>query len=193
MRPMKAIILVGVPGCGKSSILKEVAGKRPSIAIVNYGDKMLEEANAEGLTRDQLRKLDFSAQQEIGIRAAKRIQRENRGVTLIDTHALIKTAAGFCPGLPQEVLNVLSPKVLAWVECPPSLIIQRRKKDSSRARDEETEEELALHQELTRSCLAACSMASGALLCRIVNRDASIEQNCQPFIQLIDQLATVSQ
>lgn len=187
---MKTIILVGVPGSGKSSILKEIVRKSSLVAVVNYGDKMLEEASAEGLTRDMLRKMPISSQQEIGIRAAKRIMQGKNEMTIVDTHALIKTEVGFCPGLPKEVLKVLSPKALAWIECPPSLILQRRKSDPSRTRDNETEEELTIHQELTRSYLAACSMETGALLCKIMSRDLSIEKNCQPFIRLIEQLST---
>jgi adenylate kinase len=185
---MKTIIVVGIPGSGKSSILKEVIRNFPLLPVVNYGDKMLEEANAEGLTRDMLRKMTFSAQQQIGVRAAERIMQSKNELTIIDTHALIKTDVGFCPGLPKEVLTVLSPKALAWVECPPSLILQRRKSDLSRTRDNETEEDLAIHQELTYSYLTACSMETGALLCRITNREPSIEKNCKPLISLIKQL-----
>jgi adenylate kinase len=188
---MKTITLVGVPGSGKSSILKEILVKCPSVTIVNYGDKMLEEANAEGLSRDQLRKLSISSQQEIGIRAAKRIMQGKSGITIIDTHALIKTEVGFCPGLPKEVLKVLSPKALVWIDCPPSLILKRRHSDSSRTRDHETEEELTIHQELTHSYLAACSMETGAILCRITNIDPSIEKNCHPLVRLIEQLGRV--
>lgn len=185
---MKTIILVGVPGSGKSSILKEVLRKCPSVIIANYGDQMLKVANAEGLTRDMLRKLPISSQQEIGIKAAKQIIQGKNEITIIDTHALIKTEVGFCPGLPKEVLKVLSPKALVWIECPPSLILERRKDDTSRTRDLETEEDLTIHQELTHSYLAACCMETGAILCRIVNRDPSIEKNCRPLIRLLEQL-----
>jgi len=187
---MKTIVLVGIPGSGKSSILKEIAHKRPSVAIVNYGDTMLEESKAAGLTRDMLRKMPIASQQEVGMRAAKKIMQDVDEITIIDTHALVRTDNGFCPGLPKEILKILSPKILAWVECPPSLIMQRRKSDASRTRDYETEENLMLHQELTRAYLSACSMETGALLYGIENYDASIEKNCQPFIQLIDRLAS---
>ncbi len=187
---MKTIVLVGVPGCGKSSILKEIVRRFPSIRVVNYGDKMLEEAALEGLTRDKLRKLPLSDQQEIGLRAAKKIVQEKSAIAIVDTHALIRTKTGFCPGLPKQVLDTLSPKALVWIECPPSLILERRAKDHSRNRDEESEEELALHQDLTRSYLAACSMETGAVLCGLSNRGSSIEQNCLPLVHLIEQLTT---
>ncbi len=181
---MKTIILVGIPGCGKSSILRETIRKVPSVTVANYGDKMLEEAAESGLSRDQLRKLSFEEQREIGIRAAHRIMQEKS--TIIDTHALIRMKTGFIPGLPKEVLKILSPKALVWIECPPALILQRRASDPSRNRDDETESELLIHQELTRSYLSACSMETGALLCYLSNVSASIENNCLPLVRLIE-------
>jgi adenylate kinase len=185
---MKTIILVGIPGSGKSSILQETMNQVPSIRVINYGDKMLEIASSEGLTRDMLRKMPVADQQKIGVKAAKKITREGGDITIVDTHALIRTDAGFCPGLPYKVLEILEPKACAWIECPPALIIERRSKDRSRTRDEESEEELALHQELTRAYLSACSMATGAILCRIVNDSPSITQNAFPLIELIQNL-----
>lgn len=183
---MKTIILVGIPGAGKSSILQEAARQLPSIAVVNYGDKMLEEAALEGITRDLLRKLPFNEQQQIGVKAARKImQQKTDGISIIDTHALIRTNIGYCPGLPLEVLNILSPKAFALVECSPHLILERRALDRKRIRDEETEKDLSIHQELTRSFLTACSMHTGALLCCIQNNTPSITQNILPLIHLI--------
>jgi adenylate kinase len=187
---MKTIILVGIPGSGKSTILQEAMRVLPYIQVVNYGDQMLEEAAFEGISRDSLRKLPFKDQQKIGVKAAKKmIQKETNKITIIDTHALIRTDAGFCPGLPLEVLEILSPKALVWVECQPSIIIQRRSQDSARKRDLETEEELSLHQELTRSFLAASSMYTGAILCRISNEGQSVQQNAAPLIHLLQKIS----
>lgn len=182
---MKVIILVGVPGCGKSTILSETMRQVPDVRVVNYGDKMLEEAALIGLTRDQMRKMPLAEQQEIGVRAARKIMQEKGEVVIVDTHALIRTQIGFCPGLPKQVLQILCPKALVWIECPPSLILKRRRNDPSRVRDEETEEEIQLHQELVRAYLAACAMETGALLCKLQNSDSSVEKNCQPLVQLI--------
>lgn len=186
---MKTIVLVGIPGSGKSSIIRETLLHVPALAVVNYGDKMLEEAASEGITRDMLRKMSFREQQQIGIEAAKTIMQETIGeIALIDTHALIRTPIGFVPGLPHEVLQILSPSACAWIECLPSLILQRRAGDSARKRDVETEEELALHQDLTRSFMTACCMASGSLLCRIPNNSLAISENARPLVRLIKSL-----
>lgn len=182
---MKTIILVGIPGCGKSSIIKETLRQAPQVHVVNYGDQMLKEAAALGLNRDQLRILPLPKQREIGIRVAEKMVRHEKGIVLIDTHALIRTPTGYIPGLPKEVLEVLAPNVLAWIECSPQTVMQRRADDNLRSRDKESIEELALHQELSRAYLAACSVATGAVLCCVDNSDPSIERNAAPLVQLI--------
>lgn len=70
---MQIILLVGVPGSDKSSILQEVVRQLPNIMIVNYGDIMLQEAAIEDISRDQLRKMPLKYQQQVGTRAAKKI------------------------------------------------------------------------------------------------------------------------
>jgi adenylate kinase len=185
---MKTIILVGIPGCGKTSIIKELLRQAPQVHVINYGDQMLEEAALEGLSRDQLRKLPLSKQREIGIHAAEKMIKHEKEIILIDTHALIRTPIGYIPGLPQEVLQILSPRALAWIECSPQIVMQRRIDDHLRSRDRESIEELALHQELSRAYLTACSVATGAILCYIDNTSPSIEQNVVPLIRLIQSI-----
>lgn len=185
---MKTIILVGIPGCGKTSIIKETLRQAPQVHVVNYGDEMLKEAVSEGLSRDQLRKLPLSKQREVGIHAAKKMVKQEKGIVLIDTHALIRTPTGYIPGLPKEVLEILSPKAIAWIECSLEVVMQRRAADHLRTRDKENIEELALHQELSRGYLTACSLATGAVLSPIDNSGPSIEQNAAPLLQLIQSL-----
>lgn len=185
---MKTIVLVGIPGAGKSSILKEVC-QLCNVVVVNYGDKMMEEAASENITRDTLRKMPFREQQKIGVKAARKIIQEySDNVVIIDTHALIKTNIGYCPGLPLEVLQILSPTAYALVECRSDIILERRSKDPIRTRDKESVEELVMHQELTRSFITACSMQTSSLLCCIQNNNLEISQNIIPLVQLIHSL-----
>lgn len=183
---MKIVIVAGIPGSGKTSILEAFLREMPAVPVVNYGDKMVEEA---GIGRDSLRKLSFKEQQEIGQRAAEKMAGERGdGVVIIDTHALVKTSTGFCPGLPLRVLEILAPRAYVVVECAPELIVERRGKDRERSRDRESIEELAMHQELTRSFLAACCMYTGSLLCPIQNHTSSLSENVKPLVRLVQSL-----
>lgn len=104
---------------------------------------------------------------------------------IIDTHALIRTHTGYFPGLPIEVLQILSPTDYVLVECLPHVILERRKNDHSRTRDKEILDELHIHQELTRSFVTSCCMQTESLLCYIQNNNASINQNTLPLIRYI--------
>jgi adenylate kinase len=182
---MKTIILVGIPGSGKTSILQEAMNQVPSLIIINYADRMLELSAKQGVSRDMLRKMEPHEQRKAGIEAAKTMVSQEEGVTIVDTHAMIKTPIGYMSGIPLEVLEILKPKALAWIECRSDVILQRRTHDTSRSRDNETKDEIALHQSLTRSYLAACALSTGALLCPIPNNEGSLKDNAEPLIKLI--------
>lgn len=180
------IILVGIPGCGKTTILAEAKKAVPSLQVVNYGDKMLEVAGLQ--KRDLIRKLPVDEQKKMGLTVAKRIVEEASATTVVDTHALIKTGYGYCPGLPKEILEILAPDACILIECAPAIMIQRRTLDNKRVRDLDSEEELLMHQELSRHYLCACSLMTGALFCRINNSEGSPAQNVLPIIRMVESL-----
>lgn len=182
------IIIVGIPGCGKTSLLGEVKKQIPSLQIINYGDKLLLEAGLQKKDRDRLRLMPVKEQLENVLKAASKIKEEAKGTTLVDTHALIRAPHGYAPGLPKKVLEILSPRACVIIECAPSLILQRRIQDTKRQRDQETEKELFMHQELSRNFLLGCALETGALFLRIENDAPSIESNALPLIEMIKSL-----
>ena len=183
------IILVGIPGSGKTAILNEAKKIIPSVQVVNYGDKMLEVAAFQKIDRDLIRKQPVEVQKKLGIAAAKKIIAETQGITVVDTHALVKTGYGYCPGLPREILDILAPTACALVECDPSIIMQRRARDNAeRIRDMESEEEVLRHQDLSRQYLCACCAMTGALFCCINNSSGSPAQNAVPLLNLIESM-----
>lgn len=182
------LILVGIPGSGKSSVLNALKELFPSVNVVNYGEIMLQEAAHQGLERDAMRTLSIEKQQEIGLAAAQKIAKANHRLTIVDTHACIKTPVGFCPGIPLKILTALNPKGLILVQSSPALIIERRQKDISRKRDKEDLSELTLHQELTRTFLVSASALTGAVLCIVNNDSGKISENIQPLVKLIESI-----
>jgi adenylate kinase len=163
------IILTGIPGCGKSTVLQEALKLSPEATIINFGDAILQEGSSLGMSRDQLRKLPIQQQQEVGHAAAKKFAVQSAGTFILDTHALIKTPTGFCPGVPNHILQLLRPKALVMVESGSSLIYERRKLDATRIRDAESIEEIEYHQSLNRGFMAACCAITGAPLISINN------------------------
>lgn len=136
------MILAGIPGSGKSTILDEATRIFPRLTVINYGDMMLKEASAQNIDKDALRKLPLVQQQEIGIQAAKKMSVSLPEVVCIDTHAMIKTPYGYCPGIPKAVIDILNPNVIGMIECSAALIHERRKHDNTRKRDNENIEQI---------------------------------------------------
>lgn len=183
------IILVGIPGTGKSTILNAIKNEKPFITVVNYGEIMLQEAALQGLERDALRKLPIEEQQEIGLAASLRIaQKSHHSLTIVDTHACVKTPLGYCPGIPMKILKALNPKGLVLVQSSPSIILDRRFKDGSRKRDDEDLNSLHLHQELTKAFLVSASTITGAILCILNNDSEIVAENIGPLVRLIDSM-----
>jgi len=100
------VIVAGVPGAGKTSIMSEVS-KKTHHTIVNYGTVMLELAREEGVVehRDDIRRLPIEKQRELQRKAAERIGAMDN--IIVDTHLTIKTASGYFPGLPVWVLEAI--------------------------------------------------------------------------------------
>ncbi|RLG62950.1 adenylate kinase, partial [Candidatus Geothermarchaeota archaeon] len=73
----KIIVIVGIPGVGKTSVINyavdKLAKEGYSSIVVNYGTVMLEEAMKKGLVnnRDEIRRLDVEKQMELQRMAAE--------------------------------------------------------------------------------------------------------------------------
>lgn len=156
------VVLVAVPGSGKTTIMNYVRQKLPDVKIVNYGDVMLEISRKKfGIQhRDEMRK-------KIPIEEYRKIQEEAAeyiaslpGDVLVDTHASIKIGGGYYPGLPDRVVSKLRPDVILLVEYDPKDILERRKKDPDRFRDEESPEDIEMHQQANRYYAFAAANAS---------------------------------
>lgn len=178
------IIITGVPGSGKTTVLNEIVKEYPLVKIVNFGEQMMQQASLNGIDRDLLRKLPLSKQQEVSMAVANKIA-YLEGLTIVDMHTLIKTPLGFHPGLPEHILKVLRPCAIAIIESLPSIIYERRRQDTVRRKDLETVEDIEHHQHLCRSFLATCSAFTGAILTPIPN-NSDAKEPAKILKQLID-------
>ena len=167
------VIVTGVPGVGKSSVMDGVA-KAFSVPIVNYGSLMFEEAKGRGLakSRDEMRKLPAETQRQIQAKAAERIGAMTDAI--IDTHGLIKTREGYLPGIPYTVLTLIAPHTVVLVEAPAEQILARRQKDGARSRDPDSVALIEEHQAMNRAAAAAMAVISGATLKVVLNADGEV-------------------
>ena len=114
MADSKKIVIVGIPGVGKTSLVTRlvelIRQKNKSVSVHSYGTVMLEEAKKIGVeNRDELRMLPIEKQKKLQKTAAETLSNLTDDVIFIDTHAFISTKAGFYPGLPNYVIQIIQP------------------------------------------------------------------------------------
>jgi len=176
---MGVVVVTGVPGVGKSTVM--TGADEAGYGSVNFGDIMFEIAQAEGAAdRDQMRKLPIGEQQRLQRLAGERIAA--MGDVVVDTHASIRTAQGFMPGLPEWTLRAMVPTIIVLVEATPTEIAGRRAKDATRLRDADN---VALHQEVNRAFAAAGAVMVGATVAIIENHDGGVDAAVAQFRELL--------
>jgi len=191
MQIRKVVIVSGVPGVGKSTIVTAAIRKvqdRTSVSLVTYGSIMFEIAQRKGLveSRDELRMLPIRAQREIQKSAGKRIAAMSESqIVVVDTHTLIQTTDGFLIGLPKWVAEALQPASIVLVEADPKNIAKRRERDATRARDEQLIESISGHQLLCRAAAVAVGTLTGATVKIIRNIEGKAEEAANEFAELL--------
>jgi len=148
------IIVVSVPGGGKSTVLEYVKKKIPEAKIVTAGDIFLEIASKKyGIKdRDELRKkLSLEQQREIQEKVARRIARMRGKILLINTHVTIKTPYGYFHALSEKTMKIMKPDMIILLEFDPKDVLKRRIADKSRKRDVESLEKIEEHQMINRN------------------------------------------
>lgn len=163
------IVLLAVPGAGKSSTIQVVQKEIPDVKKVIYGDYMFEIARKKHGIKDRddmKKKLSIEEQTELQEKAAEEIAKIP-GNVIIDTHGSIKTPVGYWPGLPTNIITKLKPDAIVLLEFNPEAIAKRREKDINLNKPEvtsvgtireprparyvESAEEIELQQQLNRS------------------------------------------
>jgi adenylate kinase len=186
----KRVIIVGIPGVGKTSIVSLVAEKlshkelKATVAV--FGTVMLEEAFKIGVkNRDELRKLSLAKQRKLQEMAAKRIAQIKDSIVIIDTHLFIKTIDGYYPGLPMHVLDIIKPTHFVMVIAEAEEIVKRRKADKSRDRDIVSTQDIQYELDILRVMVASCSMLTGSPFIVIMNNDNKIENAVLNIVKVL--------
>jgi adenylate kinase len=187
----KIIIVAGVPGAGKSTVLLEAwkrVEKELHYAIVSFGSEMLSLCKEGGLVkdRDEMRDLTPDIQDEMQWRATKRIAERPENI-LLDTHCTIKTGSGcYLPGFTPRMLERMSPAAIVLVDAHEAEIRGRRKLDKSRPmRTIESNDDILEHKLINRAYAAAFSARSGCLLRILQNNTGEFDRAVDEFVSTI--------
>ncbi|HEV2192180.1 MAG TPA: adenylate kinase [Nitrosopumilaceae archaeon] len=177
----KRVIIVGIPGVGKTSLVSKVVellkSKKISVNVSIFGTVMFEEAKKNGIKdRDDLRKLSVPEQKKLQSMAAKKIASMTDDIVIVDTHAFIATKEGYYPGLPHNVLEILMPDSFIMISARPEEIYNRRMKDTTRNRDIVSIEAIKKELDVTSAMLSTCSILCGSPIKMILNSEGKIDE-----------------
>jgi adenylate kinase len=178
-RKGKLVIVTGVPGVGKTTVLTaaiaECKNRGLRMSHVNYGDVMFKSAKAKGLVneRDQMRRLPITVQVELQLAAAKKIRSmAEDGNVILDTHMFIRTPGGYMPGIPSWVAELLAPDSIVLLEADATEISKRRQKDAAiRLREADSTAKVSEHQLMSRAGAAALAVMIGCTVAIAENRE----------------------
>ena len=186
----KTVIIVGVPGVGKSTIItnatETLLNKGTSVKTVVFGSIMFKEAKKLGINdRDELRKLKIDVQEKLQNRAAEHISSLKDSIVFVDTHLFIKTQSGYYPGLPMNLILKMNPQKLILITANPDEILNRRKKDTTRTRDLISDDEINRDIQVSLSMISSLSILTGAPFEIIYNHDDMIDSATSQLVKLL--------
>ena len=186
----KTVIIVGVPGVGKSTIISNATTtlqkKGTTLNTVVFGSVMFEEAKKLGINdRDQIRKQTLDVQHRLQNMTADHISSLNDSIVVVDTHLFIKTQSGYYPGLPMNLILKLNPERLILITANSEEILNRRKNDSTRTRDLISVDEIKRDIEVSLSMISSLSILTGAPFEIIYNHDKMIDSATSVLVELL--------
>lgn len=181
------IIVMGLPGAGKTSVLEQIKLQHSEYNQLNYGTLMLEIAQEKFKlkSRDEIRTLSASQQKEIQKLVGEKLAKE-KGKIILDTHCSVLNPDKrfYLPGLPWSLLQHLKVEYLILITGDTAEIAERRSKDSKRTRNISADE-ISEHDNLNRSYLAAYSVLTGAPCKILINKNGKLEESVKEFCSIL--------
>jgi len=165
------VIVCGLKGSGKTTVIKKVLEKNSNIKFISAGNYFENVFKKYGLKRDEgdlgiknteYIKFDKEVFEEIGKEAKKHED------VIIDTHLFLTKKTGYYPGLTWFKLKEIKPDTIIILEYNPEFILKRRQKDIEKLGRErsaeltvegiEKEQEVQRHYAFVASGLIGCTV-----------------------------------
>lgn len=191
------VVVVGMPGVGKTTVITQAAERLNQLGsktqVLVFGSLMLEEAKKMSIgDRDEMRKLSVTAQRQLQEMAAKRISTVQGVNLIIDTHLFINTREGRYPGMPQNLLDILSPTHLVMISADPEEIFARRMQDNTRNRDLISIDGIKNDLEIAVSMIATSSVLTGSPFRIIFNRRDKLQDAVSEVVELLSMKGEIN-
>lgn len=186
----KRVVVVGIPGVGKTTVISrtaEILNQRGiQTAVVVFGTMMFEEAMKLGINnRDEMRRQSIEVQRHMQNLAARRIADLKDNIVIVDTHLFINTNEGYYPGLPLHLLEVIKPTNIVMVAADPEEIVNRRRIDETRDRDIESVEDIQYQLDISKVMVATCSVLTGCPFIIIMNSNNKIDETASNIVKAL--------
>jgi adenylate kinase len=186
----KRVVVVGIPGVGKTTVISrtaEILNQRGiQTAVVVFGTMMFEEAGKLGINnRDEMRRQSIEVQRHMQNLAARRIADLKDNIVIVDTHLFINTNEGYYPGLPLHLLEVIKPTNIVMIAADPEEIVNRRRIDETRDRDIESVENIQYQLDLSKVMVATCSVLTGCPFIIIMNSNNKIDETASNIVKAL--------
>ena len=171
---MPKVIITGTPGSGKSTIIAKLSS---AYKIINIGTEMMKYINDKSITRDQIRsKLTYQEIEEARKKVCETVSK-TKGPLIVDTHTSIKSGKKFIPGFSAQDFGLLKNiKAIIYIDALPVDILLRRIGDRTRAREDETAEEIEEHRTVNISLASYYAVQLGSPLYIIKNKQERLDE-----------------
>jgi adenylate kinase len=137
-----------------------------------------------------MRKLSINTQRQLQEMAANSISGVRSVNIIIDTHLFINTIEGRYPGVPRNLLDILSPTHLIMISAAPEEIFARRMDDGTRNRDLISMDSIKNDLEVATIMIATSSVLTGAPFKIIFNHKDKLDDAVN---ELVDVISTKSE
>ena len=178
--------MTGIPGVGKTTVLNELQDlakqNKSTLTVVNFGtvmNRIMRELGKE-MNRNDMRQQTIETQKKAQELSASEIATHStEGTTIVDTHMFVRTGSGLWAGLPQNVLQRLSPRLLVLVEADPEQITVRRRTDTDRRREQALAEDIKFDLEWSRATAAASAITTGSPV-KVIRNSTPVDRSRRP-------------
>ncbi len=177
----KVVIAVGSPGAGKTSVLEAANGK---YKVVNVGDIITGLGISKGhiRNRDEIRYMPNDIFVKMKSLAFTKIAKMP-GNLVLDTHASVEQHGRFIPGLPIKEIKKLNVVGLVYIDASTDSIIERRKRDKTRVREEEARTLIDTQRSVNIAVLSYYFSMLNVPLFIIDNREGKISESRRSFLK----------
>jgi len=182
------LIVMGLAGAGKSTVLQKVLEERKDITAINYGNLALDVAlkSKYASDRDKINSLPSTVHRKIQEEVVKQLKDSPK--TILDTHAILKHDPGYIAGITPGLLKKVGIDGFVFIDASSEELLSRRSRDKTRTRAMLTKEEIDSDRLLCRMLICSWVSQTGAPFYFIHNKEGKLEESVNEMRKIAKDL-----